>query len=364
MSDSNHSSLPIAVYVHLGPNLPKHLKLSLSRHLHLFPNQNLVLITSHDQDFDLPEEIEQFKVNTDDLETELFKEMSQALDFDFRQGFWKYTLQRFFAIGEYHKLNSSRSLTHIESDVLLMPNFPWGKFAHLEKLAWLRVNSKIDVAALVHFPTLNLTQELLKKISRLARLNPGTNDMLALHDAAIKLKLLHEYLPSVTSSNVHKGVSVSVAQKAKVNNFGGIFDPLNLGLWYFGQDPKNSFGVRKRYVGDDSHDLNPVHTKMKFESGVLSDECGTTIFSLHVHAKYLPLFGSNWESELKLGLEEARSNKKRNSFHFKALILTFRGRKMRQNLWVLIALIPGVNRLRRIPAIESLKNQLKGLFQI
>lgn len=364
MLNSNQTSVPIAVYVHLGPNLPKHLELSLNRHLDIFPGQNLVLITSHDQHFNLPREIEQFKVNTDELEADLFKEMSKELDFDFRKGFWKYTLQRFFAIGEFHLSHPTRSLTHIESDVILMPNFPWEDFARLEKLAWLRVNSKVDVAAIVHFPTANHTKALLGEVSRLARLNPGTNDMLVLHDAAGVLKTQHEYLPSLTNSNANQRVTLSATEEASLKNFGGIFDPLNLGLWYFGQDPKNSFGVRKRYVGDLSHDLNPIQTDLKYESGILSDKSGTTIFSLHIHAKYLPLFGPNWERALHLGLIEARGKHRRISFSLRALILALKGRKLRQNIWVLAALIPGLNYLRRIRAIESLKNRVKNLFQI
>lgn len=364
MSEPNRLSIPIAVYVHLGPNLPKHLKLSLSRHLQLFPSQDLVLITSHDQYFDLPAEVEQFKVDTDALEAELFKAMSQELDFDFRNGFWKYTLQRFFAIGEFHEANPSRCVTHIESDVLLMPNFPWEKFVQYEKLAWLMVNSEIDVAAVVHFPTLDLTREFTREISRLAHLNPWTNDMLVLHDAAMNLRLIHEYLPSLTSFNRHEGVSLSAINESHLKYFAGIFDPLSLGLWHFGQDPKNSFGLRKRYIGDISHDLNPVHTQLKYKSGVLSDKTGTEIFSLHIHSKHLPLFGANWESALELGLAEALFNKKRTSFNFRALILALRGRKMRQNIWILISLIPGLRRLRTIKVIESLKERLKKLLKI
>lgn len=364
MHISKDSSLPIAVYVHLGPNLPEHLKLSLNRHRQLFPSQEIVLITSHDQHFFTSALINQFKVNTDELEADLFKEMSNKLDFNFRKGFWKYTLQRFFAIGEFHKENSSKSLTHIESDVLLMPNFPWQKFAELTNLAWLKVNSEIDVAAIVHFPTLNHTQKLMEEISQLSRLNPGTNDMLVLHEAAINLKHLHEYLPSLTSSNTQKRESLNVSNEKSLNYFGGIFDPLNLGLWYFGQDPKNSFGLRKRYVGDSSHDLIPIDSQLELDSGKLWDKNGTLIFSLHVHSKYLPLFGENWESALELGLEEARTNKRRISFDFKALTLALKGRRLRQNFWILISFIPGIGQLRRIRAIESLKDQLKRLFKI
>lgn len=364
MAENTDSSLPVAVYVHLGPNLPKHLELSLNRHKNLFPTQDLVLITSQDQHFELPFSIQQFKVNTDDLEAELFSQMSQELDFDFRNGFWKYTLQRFFALGEFHEVNSKRALTHIESDVILMPNFPWQKFSEFKKLAWLKVNSEIDVAAIVHLPTLNKTRALLKEISRLSRLNPGTNDMLVLHDAAISLKLSHEYLPSVTADNAYIPDKLGSSADESLSYFGGIFDPLNLGLWYFGQDPKNSFGLRKRYVGDSSHDLNPTRTRLKFEKDSLSDNRGTSVFSLHIHSKYLPLFESNWKSALEIGLAQALTKSRGYSLDFNALLQTLKGRKMRQNVWILTSLIPGLQQLRRIRTIEALKNQLKKLLNI
>ena len=364
MPDAKPSTLPVAVYVHLGPNLPKHLKLSLSRHQILFPNQELVLITSHDQQFDLPKSVAQFKVNSEELEMGLFTEMSQMLDFEFREGFWKYTLQRFFAIGEFHKVNSNRQLTHIESDVLLMPNFPWEKFAGLNKLAWLKVNSELDVAAIMHFPTLELTQKLLKEISRLSRLNPGTTDMLVLHEVAINLPHLHEYLPSITPRNAYNPKNFGPSEKVSLNYFEGIFDPANLGIWYFGQDPKNSFGLRKRYVGDMSHDLNPTNAKLKFEAGILVDQNQTPVFSLHLHSKYLPLFAGNWANALERGLYQAQKQQKRYFFEIKAMHSAIRGRRVRNTVWILIAHLPGMKQLRKLQALETLKNQIKKLSGI
>jgi hypothetical protein len=365
MAESIHPISPIATYVHLGPNLPRHLKLGLNRHQWLFPAQDIILITSHDQHFDLPVSIKQFKVNTTELAADLFLEMSQKLDFDFRSGFWKYTLQRFFAIQELHKEVPERALTHIESDVIIMPNFPWEEFGRLKKLAWLKVNSELDVAAIVHFPGLDQTTELLKEISLLMHLNPGTNDMLVLHDAAKNLKKGHIYLPSLTSYNSYEHANFSLSNQENLELFGGTFDPLNLGLWHFGQDPKNSFGLRKRYVGDSSHDLNASKAGLKFEDGILSDHLGTQVFSLHLHSKHLPLFESQgWETALKFGLLESQDKKSQYSFEFNALYLAIRGRSLRKTIWILISLIPGLKHLRGIRFLENLKDTLKKLIKI
>lgn len=364
MNDLNDIELPIAVFVHLGPNLPKHLKLNLNRHLRLFPAQELVLITSHDQTFQISDSIQQFKVNCDELQFDLFNEMKSQLDFNFRQGFWKYTLQRFFAIGEFHQSNPNRGITHIESDVLLMPNFPWQEFSKLRKLAWLKVNSEIDVAAIVHFPNLEYTVKLLNEIETCARVNSGTNDMIVLHDSASRLRSFHHYLPSLTSQNAHKTEMFGDAELKSLEMFGGIFDPLNLGLWYFGQDPKNSFGLRTRYLGDNSHNLNPNKTRLKFADGILNDGSGTMVFSLHIHSKFLPLFGKNWEVALKEGLEQASIGAKKYSFHPHSLLLAFQGNRARTSIWQLLSLLPFLNRLRKFQLVEKCKNRIKILFDI
>lgn len=364
MTDNKHANLPIAVYVHLGPNLPEHLKFNLNRHQRLFPEQELVLITSHDQDFQLADGIYQFRVNCDELKLELFSAMGQRLDFNFRNGFWKYTLQRFFAIGEFHKLKPNRAVTHIESDVLVMPNFPWNKLNELRKLAWLKVNSELDVAAIVHFPSFDITKRLLSEIEICALQNPGTNDMLALHESARKLNNFHQYLPSITKENTNQDAQFGHSEKKSLEYFGGIFDPLNLGLWYFGQDPKNSFGLRMRYEGDPSHDLRPGQTNLNFVNNSLVDGNGTLIFSLHVHSKFLPLFGHNWEAALQKGLDQAQLRSRKYSFHLSALLLAFRGNKARKNLWQLLALIPGLNALRKYRLVENSKNSLKSLLRI
>lgn len=348
---SNSSSSPIACYVHLGADIPKHLVAGLTRHHSLFPNQEIILVKSKDQTFDLPSYVTVFSVNDSELESELFEKMSMNLDFHFRGGFWKYTLQRFFAVNELHKTIPNRPITHIESDVLVMPNFPWGAFYNLPKLAWLKVNSEIDVAAIVHFPSAELTEIFAREVAKLAEQNPIINDMQALHEIATTLTSLHTYLPSVPSSE-------------DINNFGGIFDPLNLGLWYFGQDPKNSFGLRTRYVGDDSHDLAAANMHLSYKDNHLITQDGVEVFSLHLHAKYLPLFRAKWEAELIKGLNEAKLKRKKYSFHVKPMLQALQSRKPHQTLWILIAMVPGLGKLRRIRAFESMKNYFKRLLRI
>jgi hypothetical protein len=38
------------------------------------------------------------------------------------------SIERFFALQQWHRLNPDKSFLHIESDNLVLPNFPWEKF--------------------------------------------------------------------------------------------------------------------------------------------------------------------------------------------------------------------------------------------
>jgi hypothetical protein len=362
---TSHDSLfPVACYVHLGADIPKHLVASLIRHHSLFPDQDMILVKSKDHTFELPAYVSVFCVDDSKLESELFEKMSMNLDFHFRGGFWKYTLQRFFAMNELHKTIPIRPITHIESDVLVMPNFPWTTFYNLPKLAWLKVNSEIDVAAIVHFPSAEMTEIFAREVSKLAEHNPRINDMQALHEIAKTVNSLHSYLPSVPNSKNFNSYGVEPKGGYSQDYFGGIFDPAYLGLWYFGQDPKNSFGLRTRYVGDDSHDLAAANMHLSYQDNQLITQDGVEVFSLHLHAKYLPLFGAKWEAALTKGLNEAKSRRNKYSFHIKPMLQALQSRKPHQTIWILIAMVPGLGKLRRIRAFESIKNYFKRLLRI
>lgn len=355
---------PVAAYVHLGSNLPRHLLLSLKRHRSIFPEQRIVLIVDQYVETSLLIEVEIFKIDSDNLNSELFDIMSQHLDFNFRNGFWKFTLQRLFALNEFHQTVPESHLVHIESDVLVMPEFPWNKFGSLKKIAWLRVNNNIDVAAIVFLPNSSSTLHFTTEIAKMIRKNPAINDMQALHEYANQNPNRQVYLPSLTPKTVRNIDLIKEADLEMLAHFGGIFDPLILGLWYFGQDPKNSFGIRRRYLDDPNHDLNPKSSLLSFSNGTLQDQNGTKIFSLHVHSKFLPLFMTEWESELSDGLQESANESKQISFHARALIAAFKGRKLRVNLWIMLGALPGVNNLRKIGFFEVGKNKIKRLLRI
>jgi hypothetical protein len=355
---------PIATYVHLGPSLPEHLILSIKRHRGLFPDQKITLIVDHDIDVEGFHLIDVFKVDSKALEQDLFFEMSQYLDFDFRQNFWKYTFQRFFAINLYHSTVEMNSLLHIESDVIVMPDFPWKAFLNLKNAAWLQVNDLLDVAALVYLPNFQTTQFFVTQLKEYASRDPKINDMVALRKFAKEFPDRHHYLPSRTNSSNRREAPLVASEERNVLHFGGIFDPLMLGLWYFGQDPKNSFGFCKRYVDDESHFLSPIKSRLLLSGNSLQMGDSTNVFSLHIHSKKLSLFGDHWNESLAEGLNEASMQSNQISFDWGALLKSFEGRKIREIIWQLLGAIPIFQELRKITAVEKAKNMIKRLTNL
>ena len=357
-----NKEFPIAVYVHLGPSIPTHLKLNIERHREIFPTQEITLIVDQEVEFGEFKNIDIFKVDSESLESELFAQMSKYLNFEFRNGFWKYTLQRFFALNLYHSFVSDKALLHIESDVLVMPDFPWQEFLKLGTLAWLKVNDEVDVAALVFSPKFTDTDFLISKLRIYASKNPKINDMEALQMFASEFPDRHYYLPSRTHTCSRSGKELSNSESKALSRFGGVFDPLAFGLWYFGQDPKNSFGLSKRYVDDESHFVSPADAGLSLVGNSLKLTDETKVFSLHLHNKKLSLFGMSWKSNLYRGLNQAQFRSNALGFEWKAFYRSLQGRSFKGNVWLILGSTPFLRKLRKIRLLESVKDSLKRLI--
>jgi hypothetical protein len=364
MENRGGAILPIAVFVHLGPKLPNHLLLNLQRHVDLFPHIETVLIVDHVHSENIPDSIQRYFFRESKEDNELFEHMEKFSDFKFRNGFWKYTFLRLFALGDFHRTKSERAILHIESDVILMPNIPWEKFDQIDKIAWMRVNEINDVAALVYSPSSTETDYFVDSIRRYAFEDPKTTDMFSMIKFARENQNRHTYLPSITSDRSRDIFIVRRQQDAAVSYFGGYFDPLALGLWYFGQDPKNTYGVSTRYVDQTHHDYFAPNAGLTFESNQLFDTSGTKVFALHVHSKNLAIFGSEWRSALSKVLSDAREGRNQKSFVFRSFVESLRDRSARAHFWLLLARLPGSKYLRKISLLEKLKDHVKRFFRI
>ncbi len=276
-----------AVFIHLGNSIPLHLKLNLERHMRVFPSIPITLgFSDNNQIRNLPEGIDLFLYKGSKQSSDMMKNLN--LSPSFRGGFWHLTLERLIALSDIHAHFPNEPMLHIESDVLLMPNFPWMELAAQRKMMWGRVTATEDIAALLFSPGFEKTSHMVGRVVEAIKSNPTSNDMRSLRYASEVLEASDfHYLPS--------GINDDVFSE-------GIFDVATMGMWLTGMDPRNDWGKR-RYFHDLGHHLvSPRSFKYKFLGGELSVEREGTlqkVFSLHIHSKDLQLFDLSWESRLE-----------------------------------------------------------------
>jgi hypothetical protein len=312
-------SLPLkAVFVHLGRAKAEHLWANLERFNDLFPQIPVVIIL--DDSSHLP------KINSLDVEIFMFSRTDYVgnqlgmLNYDpeFREGFWRFSIERFMALNAWHQGNPQESFVHFESDVISMPDFPWKKLAEIRTLAWLRFNSVKDVAAILFSPNPDETRWLADLVCLEVARDPDLTDMTALslisHTNASRVMIL----PTLNSELIPRD-EVSAPQQISqieknVDLFGGIFDEAAIGMWLTGQDPRNHQGWIKRYIELPESYVDP--SIFQFVIGVNGGVSVTfngkvvSLFNLHVHSKQLSFFGRNWESRFRTDIESSGAQRR------------------------------------------------------
>ena len=182
------------IFVHLGSASARHLWLNIQRLKRIHPDLEITVIIS---DLRHLEKLKSLKVEpfvykqTTDTHKIL---MNLEHNSNFRQGFWIYSLERFYALHQWHKNYKEKSYLHVESDILVMGNFPFLKFTQIKDLAWCRFNETHDVASLVYSPDFLHTHWLIQRLNEQIESNPKLTDMTALsaisHENRILILLL------------------------------------------------------------------------------------------------------------------------------------------------------------------------------
>lgn len=336
----------LSLFVHLGGMPPKHLILNIERFEKLFPDQEAILVLSNG--IDVSGNFRTPIVNIGEEDFPELLEMAQAQNFEFRGGFWKNTFLRLFAIKSLQERHPGRAILHIESDVLLMPEFPWHELAKETKLSWMRVHNGADIAALVFSPGLSHIEDLVKELEAYSKEDPHITDMSALFRYATEKPENVSYLPSLTELSCDdKSISSKFSVSAqRFNN--GYFDPLGIGIWMFGQDPKNNYGLIKRYVYQSHHDLDPRALGISMNaSGVLTDMEGHKIYSLHIHSKNLKLFGANWQKNMSKQIKESRNLRNSSIFVLQKFFDSLRDRSLISHVWIALSKFEALQRFKK-----------------
>jgi len=258
---------------------------------------------------------------------------------DFRNGFWQLTLNRIYVLALIHR-KYQVPILHVESDVLLMNDFPWKKFDNFEKIAWLNVSIDHDIAALLFSPSAALTEQLVKNLKICLDRDPNKTDMTSMIEVTKILDDNFSYLPSCPLewsrfSNPKNGFEGS---NALAEYFGGFFDPAALGIWNLGQDPRNHFGRSRIHIDPNTHKIDPSKVKLSIERGQhLHDQYGNKVFSLHVHSKNNRLFKNKSEKYLEQLLNLSNQKQTQSKFYLSKFVLSLFDYPFPKNIWVLIS---------------------------
>jgi hypothetical protein len=312
---------PSIVFIHLGSKIPKYLLRNLERTQNLFPDYKIVLITNK-PNFSL-ESIFTYTFEENSRTEILFSKIEKNLNMDFRKGYWKFTLQRIFALASYQNSYRDESVLHVESDVILLPNFPFDKLWAIEKLSWMRVSTDHDIAALIYSPSFKDSSWMIDRLEEEILLDFCLTDMKVMAKISNKYPNNVYLLPTLTDYNFRLGTPMTELGPDRIKAlryFNGYFDALGIGVWNFGLDPRHKFGYTKYFHDFEDYFLDPSKVAIDFsKEDFLFDQHGNSIYSLHIHSKNIKFFSKKWDLKL---VSVLRDTHRKGSFSLLQLFAT------------------------------------------
>jgi hypothetical protein len=327
------------VFVHLGSSNPEHLWANIRYCLKTFPIARITVVLDHrghqKHINDLGIKVHFYERTS--LEESVMSDLSH--DFGFRMGFWRYSIERILALNNWHSLHKDESFIHVESDVLLLNNFPWSQFGEYNKLAWLRHSYSLDCAAILFSPSFRETSWLRDEVVTLLKSDSGLTDMTALNQISKMHPNRVALLPTVENSWV-KDFGKQSQESARLlskefNSFNGVFDPAAIGVWLTGNDPRNRLGWITRYSShfDPLVDPNTLRYSGKFGQGVSVslDSIPVPLFNLHIHSKQISYFRSFGAFRIYFDILTSRNRRFKNRIVFVQTFLVVKSYLSRGN---------------------------------
>jgi hypothetical protein len=333
---------PTLVFVQLGNPLPKYAYHNIRRTAEEFSDLQVFLIV--DQKVYNSLDIEKNDSNNLNIYiADLGKNLDSDLDIkkEFRGGFWHYTKKRLDVLGSFHEANPDQSILHIENDVLLLKAFREFPLNSLRNVSWLSHTEEADSGAVLFSPTPSSTRAFVSRFNEAIESDHSSTDMQILHKLRQSFPEEFGLLPTLKPEILLDPDQTS--GKSGFQHESG-FDPAFLGIWMFGDDPRNRFGISKRYtlLGKGRYILPGLlkidETSESLIFGKLSKKI--YVYSIHVHCKRVGLLNNDWENNLKKELRYIVSGRNRYLFSSKMLKEMLKDYKNRGKLHTLILAIP------------------------
>jgi hypothetical protein len=296
------------VFVHLGRKIPKHLVANFNSFLARFPELKVKLILSDSCKVPKSLSADHIYFDNSSLRDRLFVNVSH--DLKFREEFWRKSIERILAVCEYQINNLESSILHLESDILVLPNFPFMDFERFNSIAWQNYNEDRDVASILFIPDNRSSAWLYEKLLEQISTNRTVTDMSALRAIRRDNPTVCHIIPNLPADIVlasNPEYFSAHLSNVKCEQTNGLFDSAQIGMWLLGMDPRNTYGVLRihnRTILDSGEaPLDPSRLNYSIDNdgrlnAILEDGKTYPIFSLHVHSKELQIFKSDYARAL------------------------------------------------------------------
>ena len=285
------TSTPKIVYVYLGGPIPRYGIRNLKMFIEKFPKLEIILISDNPSN-DLFDEVKFHFFDYAAVWADL--SLKGAHDKNFRGGFWIHTLARFEALNDWTQKNPGQSIIHFEFDVWIAENFPFDLFAQFKtEIAYTLPSESEGSAAILYLPNENVSSNFISVTRELIQKNPKSTDMSILRNIYDRQLINVSILPC-SPKDIHR------FSNGKINF---IFDPSSWGMFYLGQDPRNSRGIQRFRVQEPHHLIKPEDYLLQTNGKTISvfDEGSRyELVNLHVHSKDLRLFKNNQSAQKHL----------------------------------------------------------------
>jgi hypothetical protein len=330
------------VFVHLNTPVPKYLRHNLETTISRFPEHQVTLL--HNVITNAPQisKLKRYLVNMDSRWKRLDTLYSHPKKF--RGNFWLTSSARLFALEDYID-REKVEIIHVESDVILSPDFPFEKFQEMNKsLAFPIISNERGVASVVYVRHGDAARILTSTLIEEATKNSQTTEMLSLRRVYENNSKQIQLLPiGLDDSRIYRNIDLNMIQELRKAHhiFNGTFDGVEIGQYFSGTDPRNRRGqvlirhdlangyidITKLMLEFDVN-RNFVNIKSKNEPHITS-----RLFAIHVPVKQIRFFKAASQGKSLMDISSQSRNGRKQEISFQ---VAFRS-----------AIASGIRRLKR-----------------